>query len=86
VILIAQLRLKKCNIFSLAPTTINSCGLIDVVCFDKTGTLTEVGLGFKCVRAVTINERQAYFAPELKDVESNAEIVKAIASCHSLTR
>ncbi|CAI5447953.1 unnamed protein product [Caenorhabditis angaria] len=48
----AQKRLKKQSIYCISPTTINTCGAIDVVCFDKTGTLTEDGLDFYAVRMV----------------------------------
>lgn len=37
-------RLKKLQIFCIAPTRVNIGGKIDVFCFDKTGTLTEDGL------------------------------------------
>ena len=41
---IAINRLKKNNIFCIAPTRVNVGGKVDVMCFDKTGTLTEDGL------------------------------------------
>ncbi|KAL6452467.1 YPK9 Vacuolar cation-transporting ATPase YPK9 [Candida maltosa Xu316] len=37
-------RLKKLQIFCIAPTRVNIGGKLDVMCFDKTGTLTEDGL------------------------------------------
>lgn len=37
-------RLKKLDIFCIAPTRVNIGGKLDVLCFDKTGTLTEDGL------------------------------------------
>lgn len=37
-------RLKKLQIFCIAPTRVNIGGKLDVFCFDKTGTLTEDGL------------------------------------------
>lgn len=37
-------RLKKLQIFCIAPTRVNIGGKLDVLCFDKTGTLTEDGL------------------------------------------
>lgn len=37
-------RLKKMQIFCVAPTKVNVGGKLDVVCFDKTGTLTQDGL------------------------------------------
>lgn len=41
-IMLARQRLKKKQIFCIAPSVINTCGGINVVVFDKTGTLTEV--------------------------------------------
>uniref|UniRef100_A0A915JNU7 Cation-transporting ATPase 13A3 n=1 Tax=Romanomermis culicivorax TaxID=13658 RepID=A0A915JNU7_ROMCU len=43
-VIAAEHRLKKKNIYCISPTTINTCGGLNVVCFDKTGTLTEEGL------------------------------------------
>ncbi|CUM63638.1 uncharacterized protein PRCAT00001220001 [Priceomyces carsonii] len=37
-------RLKRLQIYCIAPTKINIGGKLDVLCFDKTGTLTEDGL------------------------------------------
>ncbi|EPB68759.1 P-type ATPase of unknown pump specificity [Ancylostoma ceylanicum] len=59
----AQLRLKNKEIYCISPSTINTCGAINVVsatakytvlkvCFDKTGTLTEDGLDFHVLRGV----------------------------------
>uniref|UniRef100_A0A0N5AX84 Cation-transporting ATPase n=1 Tax=Syphacia muris TaxID=451379 RepID=A0A0N5AX84_9BILA len=48
----AKIRLRKKDVFCIAPSTINTCGAINVVCFDKTGTLTEDGLDFYCVRGL----------------------------------
>jgi P-type E1-E2 ATPase len=45
-IIAAQMRLKKQRIFCISPSTINTCGGINMVVFDKTGTLTEDGLDF----------------------------------------
>ena len=42
----SKMRLKKKKIYCISPSTINTCGAINVVCFDKTGTLTEDGLDF----------------------------------------
>ena len=69
----AQKRLRMQNVFCTSPSTINTCGGINVVsflrpfsflfpifqvCFDKTGTLTEDGLDFHRLRAVKRLERQ----------------------------
>ncbi|KAF1757970.1 hypothetical protein GCK72_014428 [Caenorhabditis remanei] len=100
----AQLRLKKKQIFCISPSTINTCGAINVVCFDKTGTLTEDGLDFHVVRPVkktkesTGEENTATgpdvidFMEEMTELTSreglpyDGDLVKAIATCHSLTR
>lgn len=34
-------RLTKKSIFCIAPSKINVCGRVNLMCFDKTGTLTE---------------------------------------------
>ena len=100
----AQLRLKKKQIFCISPSTINTCGAINVVCFDKTGTLTEDGLDFHVVRPVKITkestgEENAATGPDVIDfmeemteltsregLPYDGDLVKAIATCHSLTR
>lgn len=89
----AKIRLRKKQIFCISPSTINTCGAINTVCFDKTGTLTEDGLDFYCVRPVKKEkgERSPEFDTELKSFASNemscyGEFVKAISTCHSLTR
>ncbi|EGT37875.1 hypothetical protein CAEBREN_31546 [Caenorhabditis brenneri] len=98
----AQLRLKKKEIFCISPSTINTCGAINVVCFDKTGTLTEDGLDFHVVRPVkstkienveeNIEKDSIDFMGELTELTSreglpfDGDLVKAIATCHSLTR
>lgn len=45
-ILNSKSRLSKKKIYCISPSTINTCGAINVCCFDKTGTLTEDGLDF----------------------------------------
>uniref|UniRef100_A0A1I7TDH9 Cation-transporting ATPase n=1 Tax=Caenorhabditis tropicalis TaxID=1561998 RepID=A0A1I7TDH9_9PELO len=98
----AHIRLKKKQIFCISPSTINTCGAINVVCFDKTGTLTEDGLDFHKVRPVKSTNiakskekgktESAEFLEETTDLTSrkdfpfDGELVKAIATCHSLTR
>lgn len=63
------------------------------VCFDKTGTLTEDGLDFYCVRPLRQEEDGGCpgFDIELKSFSASemshyGEFVKAISTCHSLTR
>ncbi|CAP24367.1 Protein CBG03474 [Caenorhabditis briggsae] len=94
----AQLRLKKKEIFCISPSTINTCGAINVVCFDKTGTLTEDGLDFHVVRPVKASKKEnntentISFMEEMTELTSrnglsfDGDLVKAIATCHSLTR
>ncbi|KJH52819.1 IC domain protein, HAD ATPase, P-type family [Dictyocaulus viviparus] len=89
----AQLRLKKKDIYCISPSTINTCGAINVVCFDKTGTLTEDGLDFHVIRGVipACSEHSPMFTAEFNEMNRNelpekGDLVIAIATCHSLTR
>ncbi|KAE9552932.1 hypothetical protein FO519_003846, partial [Halicephalobus sp. NKZ332] len=93
-ILAAQMRLRRKQIFCISPSTINTCGAINTVCFDKTGTLTEDGLDFYCFRAVhhqgSDPERKPKFGNEMAEFQidelpQEGELLKAIATCHSLT-
>lgn len=92
-IIAAQIRLRAKQIFCISPSTINTCGAINTVCFDKTGTLTEDGLDFNCLRAVFGNSDNNVpeFGPEMfefttDELPKNGELLKAVATCHSLTR
>ncbi|VDM70355.1 unnamed protein product, partial [Strongylus vulgaris] len=88
--------LKNKEIYCISPSTINTCGAINVVsdvCFDKTGTLTEDGLDFHVLRGVT--EATASNVPNFTtessrmnrdELPQRGELVTAIATCHSLTR
>ncbi|KAL6723420.1 hypothetical protein Aduo_018430 [Ancylostoma duodenale] len=88
----SNLRLRKKEIFCISPSTINTCGAINVCCFDKTGTLTEDGLDFQTLRAVTPGSEQE--PPEFTeekaemntDLPSDGELITAIATCHSITK
>ncbi|EYC46091.1 hypothetical protein Y032_0408g925 [Ancylostoma ceylanicum] len=89
----SNLRLRKKEIFCISPSTINTCGAINVCCFDKTGTLTEDGLDFQTLRAVIpgsereppeFTEEKAQLNPAL--LPSGGELVTAIATCHSITK
>nr|CDJ94968.1 ATPase and Haloacid dehalogenase hydrolase domain containing protein [Haemonchus contortus] len=89
----AQLRLKKKKIYCISPSTINTCGAINVVCFDKTGTLTEDGLDFHLLRGVVPprGASKPIFTTESSHMDRTqlpleGELVNAIATCHSLTR
>ncbi|XGW32615.1 hypothetical protein V3C99_017286, partial [Haemonchus contortus] len=89
----SNLRLRKKEIFCISPSTINTCGAINVCCFDKTGTLTEDGLDFQTLRAVTpareaepptFTEEMEKMTPD--ELPSKGELITAIATCHSLTK
>ncbi|KAK6032663.1 P-type ATPase, partial [Ostertagia ostertagi] len=89
----SNLRLRKKEIFCISPSTINTCGAINVCCFDKTGTLTEDGLDFQTLRGVTpasgaspptFTEENEEMKPN--DLPSDGELITAIATCHSLTK
>ncbi|KAE9419029.1 hypothetical protein Angca_006670 [Angiostrongylus cantonensis] len=89
----SQLRLKRKEIFCISPSTINTCGAINVVCFDKTGTLTEDGLDFHVLRGVVpaVNNHPPMFTTEFSRMSRDelphaGDLVNAIATCHSLTR
>ncbi|TKR72576.1 hypothetical protein L596_020001 [Steinernema carpocapsae] len=90
----AQMRLRAKQIFCISPSTINTCGAINTVCFDKTGTLTEDGLDFYCMVAVdpaSSSKSAPTFGEEIEDFQadempSDGELVRAVATCHSLTR
>ncbi|CAJ0566389.1 unnamed protein product, partial [Mesorhabditis spiculigera] len=87
-------RLRKKDIYCISPSVINTCGAINACCFDKTGTLTEDGLDFQTLRPVhppSNSRKRAEFGEETaalvpSEMPNNAEIIKAIAACHSLTR
>uniref|UniRef100_A0A7E4V2E3 Cation-transporting ATPase n=1 Tax=Panagrellus redivivus TaxID=6233 RepID=A0A7E4V2E3_PANRE len=93
-ILAAQMRLRAKQIFCISPSTINTCGAINTVCFDKTGTLTEDGLDFYCLRAVFSPEVDSFSRPkfgedmndfQMDELPKDGELLKAVATCHSLT-
>ncbi|KAH3682711.1 hypothetical protein WICPIJ_006317 [Wickerhamomyces pijperi] len=82
-------RLKKKDIFCIAPTRVNVGGKLDVLCFDKTGTLTEDGLDVYGVHANSQNEKSSVKFDELiTNAEGlkpvNYNLLKALSSCHSL--
>ena len=81
-VIFAQNRLKKLDIFCISPKIINVSGCVNCICFDKTGTLTEDQLDFEFV----IPSVDANFQSRLQELTSirTQEIVKCMASCHSL--
>ncbi|CAD6193517.1 unnamed protein product [Caenorhabditis auriculariae] len=90
-ILNARFRLEKKKIYCISPSTINTCGAINVVCFDKTGTLTEDGLDFHLMRCVDSDQKTLRFREETKEMNraklpKDGEMIRAIATCQSLTR
>uniref|UniRef100_A0A0K0E871 Cation-transporting ATPase n=1 Tax=Strongyloides stercoralis TaxID=6248 RepID=A0A0K0E871_STRER len=86
-ILNAQMRLKLKEIFCISPSTINTCGAINIVCFDKTGTLTEDGLDFYCCKPIkNDSDGKPYFDNESQQFNDDNHLSKAIATCHSLTK
>ncbi|ULT97405.1 hypothetical protein L3Y34_005309 [Caenorhabditis briggsae] len=81
----AQRRLRQMSIYCISPTTINTCGAIDVVCFDKTGTLTEDGLDFYALRVVD-NARIGENIVQISTNDTCQNVVRAIATCHTLSK
>lgn len=92
-------RLKKKQIFCIAPTRINIGGKLDIACFDKTGTLTEDGLDVLGVHATKNAEgRKEIVFEDLSDdvrslnatsgdqynVQNGEFLLGCMASCHSL--
>ncbi|XP_044764147.1 polyamine-transporting ATPase 13A3-like isoform X2 [Coccinella septempunctata] len=79
----AQKRLRKEEIYCIAPRIINVAGSINCVCFDKTGTLTEDGLDLYCV----IPASGGSLGPPITDVAKLPydTFFGGLVSCHSLT-
>jgi cation-transporting ATPase 13A3/4/5 len=72
-------RLKKKNVFCIAPTRVNVGGKLDVLCFDKTGTLTEDGLDVYGIHTAS------HFENLITDVDGlDEKMLKSMVSCHSL--
>ena len=82
----AQSRLKNKNVYCISPRAINLCGTLNTFVFDKTGTLTEDGLDLKFV--LPVNKSKSTFEQSIKDAKTfclDSKLLKAMASCHSLT-
>ncbi|KAJ3237407.1 hypothetical protein HDU81_009505 [Chytriomyces hyalinus] len=75
-------RLKRKQIFCIAPIRVNYAGRIDTFCWDKTGTLTTSKVTFAGVDRC----RDAIFAGLKKGLrrDGDGDIERAIAVCHSL--
>ncbi|OZC10773.1 hypothetical protein X798_02196 [Onchocerca flexuosa] len=90
-VLASHMRLHRKDIYCIAPSTINTCGAINVVCFDKTGTLTEDGLDFHSVCPVVHSDdkepmfRHEFPSLNIKEMWSYRKLVEAVSTCHSLT-
>ncbi|VDN95306.1 unnamed protein product [Brugia pahangi] len=90
-ILASHMRLIRKDIYCISPSTINTCGAINVVCFDKTGTLTEDGLDFHSVCPVIhSNDKEPIFRHEfpslnVKEMWNYRKLVEAVSTCHSVT-
>lgn len=81
----AQRRLRQKSIYCISPSSINTCGAIDVVCFDKTGTLTEDGLDFYALRVVE-NGKISENIVQISQTEQCQNVVRAIATCHTINK
>lgn len=85
----AQGRLKAASIFCTSPPRINFCGKLKLICFDKTGTLTEDGLDLSVVIPVESDSGQGTsFLEAVEDPKRlgmESPLLRALASCHSLT-
>lgn len=82
-------RLRKRQIFCIAPTRVNVAGKLDIMCFDKTGTLTEDGLDVLGVRGVGGTKAFTDLVDEIAQLDTsttspNLSIVRVMATCHSL--
>ncbi|ODQ78269.1 hypothetical protein BABINDRAFT_162923 [Babjeviella inositovora NRRL Y-12698] len=95
----ALARLKKAQIYCIAPTRVNIGGKVDVLCFDKTGTLTEDGLDVLGVHLATnAKDRREYIFNELvctvgvlplerdsiHDSNNGSKLLACMATCHTL--
>ncbi|KAM3727132.1 putative cation-transporting ATPase W08D2.5 [Dirofilaria immitis] len=90
-ILASQMRLHRKDVYCISPSTINTCGAINVVCFDKTGTLTEDGLDLHSVCPVVHSDdkepifRHEFPSLNVKEMWNYRKLVEAVSTCHSLT-
>ncbi|ODV78077.1 putative cation-transporting ATPase [Suhomyces tanzawaensis NRRL Y-17324] len=94
-------RLKKLQIYCIAPTRVNIGGKLDVMCFDKTGTLTEDGLDILGVHLAKnaegrkeiifddlITSAQDISQAEVKsqhELNNGKYLLGGMSSCHSLS-
>ncbi|KAK4303561.1 hypothetical protein Pmani_024421 [Petrolisthes manimaculis] len=80
----AQQRLRRKNIFCLSSHYITPAGTVDLICFDKTGTLTEEDLRLAGVVPVW-NGEVGTPQEDLPNMHPEQPLIKALATCHSLT-
>ncbi|XP_018331262.1 probable cation-transporting ATPase 13A3 isoform X2 [Agrilus planipennis] len=81
----SQSRLKHLNIFCTSPPRINLAGKIKLACFDKTGTLTEDGVQLNSI-IPSVDGKFSNPETHAFKIDSTSSLVKAMATCHSLTR
>ncbi len=83
-LIFAQNRLAKKKIFCISPSTINISGTLNCFVFDKTGTLTEDGMDLKFILP-SANATFGKITKKIEDFGSDSRLVRAMASCHSLS-
>lgn len=92
----ALARLRKKNIFCIAPTRLNIGGKLDVVCFDKTGTLTQEGLDVMGLNvSKSMKDRKQHMFTNLfknlnemmlseRNAKQSLDLFLTMLTCHSL--
>ncbi|ODV98495.1 hypothetical protein PACTADRAFT_184935 [Pachysolen tannophilus NRRL Y-2460] len=95
----ALARLRKKQVFCIAPTRVNVGGKLDVMCFDKTGTLTEDGLDILGIHlSAPLNNSNASsfhdlatISLKLNELGNSKETIRkaknllmSLVTCHSL--
>ncbi|VDM34872.1 unnamed protein product [Hydatigera taeniaeformis] len=82
---LAQLRLRKLNIFCINPSAINIAGTLNTIVFDKTGTLTEEYMSVKGVwKGGPCLESHALSRVD-QIANQPGPLSAVLAACHSLT-
>ena len=81
-------RLRKMDIFCIAPSRINVAGQINILLFDKTGTLTVDGLKLLGAQESKTRLNKAYFnsavCEQVDELEMNHPLLLCMAGCHDL--
>ena len=78
-------RLKRMQIFCIAPSRINVAGQLNLLLFDKTGTLTVDGLVLLGVQPVIQSEFVTAVVEKVKDLKNN-HLLTCMATCHSIVK